>query len=67
MQLWEYRVYEHDLGGWGTKNNQKIEEDLNRAGKEGWEVVSAIPMIAVGATTQPVTKHIVLILKRPKG
>jgi len=49
MAMWEYKVVGH------TKN-KKLEEELNKLGKEGWEVVAG------GVGSWP---HSQFVLRRP--
>lgn len=40
----EYRVYTYNNQSY-MNNDETLERDLNRYGKEGWELVSALPVI----------------------
>lgn len=60
---WEYMTIAKDVQGWlGIKvNPAEIDEDLNRLGREGWELVSAFD------TSDGSTCHLVFVFKRPVG
>lgn len=58
---WEHKVLTYDLG-WKGYDYDKIEQDLNELGRQGWEALDTIsPSIGSAATT------IVVILKRARG
>ena len=52
MKKWEYKVLE-------TSPDLTRFEELNKLGKEGWELVAAIPKTEIG-----ITDSILFILKR---
>ncbi len=64
--MWEYHIYSYKQpsgmifrGAGGVPD--EVEPDLNKLGKDGWEVASAYPVtMAQGATNM-----VVIILKRP--
>jgi hypothetical protein len=60
-EQWEYKVLRYELG-WKGYDYDRIEQDLNELGREGWEAFDMIsPSIGSAATT------IVVILKRPRA
>ena len=62
MDKFEYRMFEFKRGGLGLvgASLNAINEDLNRLGADGWEVITANPMaVANGGTTS-----IIVILQR---
>ncbi len=54
-QRWQYTVIELKSGLWGLKN-QTIQDELNRLGQQGWELV----------TIQMIGMAIRAVLKRPQ-
>ena len=57
---WEHKVLTYDLG-WKGYDYDRIEQDLNELGRQGWEAIDTInPNIGSAATT------IVVILKRAR-
>jgi len=61
---WEYKTLNLDIQGWPIPEAQpkEIDLELNRAGREGWELVSALDTNAgSGASYQ-----LVAIFKRPR-
>lgn len=63
--MFEYKVINYVLKSGFTMNkfnSQAFEEELNKLGLEGWELVNAIPQ----AEGYGATKAITLFLKREK-
>jgi hypothetical protein len=62
MTKWEYYLYEVKVSGWtGKINIPEIDEELNRLGSEGWELVHSISPTAAGTASA-----LTIILKRQK-
>jgi hypothetical protein len=64
MARWEYRTLQIDQSFWlGKVDKQKLTNELNKLGAQGWELVTTIET-NIGHGT---TNEIVLFLKRPAG
>ena len=65
MGSWEYKLLSIKTKG-GVVRQMNFQEDLveqcNAAGREGWELVSTVPLIETRGRTQVVN----LIFKRPR-
>jgi len=58
---WEYRHLDVPTKGLlGVSLPQEFLDDLNRLGKEGWELVQALPL----ATGTGITERVIFVLKR---
>ena len=64
-RLWEYKSVKLKLRGFlgGRVDQDQLDQRLNEAGAEGWELVTGIAT----ALYQGRTKDTVLIFKRPKA
>ena len=52
MDKWEYKTLKFDGKGF-FKSKFEFEEELNKLGNEGWELVSMLsPVSAYGSTTE---------------
>ena len=60
MTSWEYRFEVLDLVS-DDKALDESTQELNRFGKDGWEVVSLIPKMGAGQS------WCIVLLKRPKA
>ncbi|WP_448501716.1 DUF4177 domain-containing protein [Sphingomonas sp.] len=71
---WEYRTISRSIHAktfseewkWndGGLEGSGLDEGLNRMGREGWELVSAIPRQEPGHSAGPTTRYIVFVFKR---
>lgn len=62
MDIWEYKVVSKKVEGWVNRSlPEDVVQELNDLGAEGWELVSATPVVA-GSSYQ--TSTVVLFLKR---
>ena len=50
MDKWEYKVLKVEKSFFGTKDKEDPAVRLNELGKEGWELVSVIPLESGGST-----------------
>ena len=52
MVSWEYKVFTIDKGFWSGKEKKNSDQLLNDLGRDGWELVSVVPLShAAGGTT----------------
>ena len=61
---WEYRTVMFDASGWllgGKLNGQQFNDQANRLGEEGWELVSVFDT----NFNQGGTRDVVAVFKRP--
>jgi hypothetical protein len=62
---WEYYTKKWYLSFFKQPKQQK--EEFDKLGKEGWELVSVVPVAEVAAfTSVPITKAIIAYFKRAK-
>ena len=65
MTKWEYYTKRYKLSFLNEPKKQK--EDFDELGKDGWELVSVVPIAEpVPFTTVPVTKAVIAYFKREK-
>ncbi|MEU6716365.1 DUF4177 domain-containing protein [Nonomuraea sp. NPDC046802] len=58
--LWENKILTYKLG-WKGFDYERIEDDLNEHGREGWEVVQTIiPSVGSGQSLE-----VAVVMKRP--
>lgn len=61
---WQYETY-----SWNSANVRGREdvliEDLNRYGREGWELVTSVPTKFRGSEVTEQTDQVIFVLKRP--
>ncbi|CAH0118655.1 MULTISPECIES: DUF4177 domain-containing protein [unclassified Paenibacillus] len=64
MEQWEYRTIKYETGGFfgGKVREDEFEEELNRHGREGWELVSCFDT----SIYQGQSKDIIVVFKRRK-
>lgn len=66
MSNWEYTVLFSEVKGWISKKpDPAMEEAMNELGRQGWELISCVPMS--GNTTTAwgaATSDFVLVFKR---
>ena len=65
MDKWEYKTVKLDTTTWigsGNIEETQLDDQMNRLGNEGWELVSALDTNATGG----ISKYIVTIFKRKK-
>jgi len=41
---WEYKVFKTEKSFWGGKDKTDIEKMLNDLGRDGWELISIVPL-----------------------
>ncbi|MDD5934015.1 MAG: DUF4177 domain-containing protein [Clostridiales bacterium] len=65
MEQWEYKTIYTDAKGFfgGKVNFSEFEEELNKLGAQGWELVSSVP----SAQSYGSTRWIISIFKRKRG
>lgn len=59
---WEYRTVKFKTGGWfgGKVDEQKFQDELNRHGYEGWELVSCFDT----SQAEGASRDIIAVFKR---
>jgi hypothetical protein len=69
MNKWEYKIEIIKSKEWFTRRldtiNPEIEQLFNNLGNDGWEFVSASPMVLIGGLDTS-TSHFILIFKRAR-
>jgi hypothetical protein len=65
MEQWEYRTLKYITGGFlgGKVDTEEFEEELNRHGIEGWELVSCFDT----NSTQGQSREVIIVFKRRKN
>ncbi|MBG9792769.1 hypothetical protein ABD76_09810 [Paenibacillus dendritiformis] len=65
MEQWEYKTLKIKTGGFmgGKVNEQELEEELNRLGLDGWELVSCFDT----SLGQGQSRDVIAVCKRRKG
>jgi len=51
MDSWEYKTIITDKSFWSGKDKIDIEKTLNNLGRNGWNLVSVIPISTTAGTT----------------
>jgi hypothetical protein len=51
MTSWEYKVFKTEKSFWSGKDKSDISSILDDFGRDGWELVSVVPLSAMGAGT----------------
>ena len=62
MTSWEYKVFETDKSFWGAKDKINIDNKLDELGRDGWELISVVPL----STTSGSTTGLQFFLKRKR-
>jgi len=62
MTSWEYKVFETGKSFWGAKDKTDIDKTLDELGKDGWELISVVPL----STTSGSTTGLQFFLKRKR-
>ncbi|MCC3374866.1 DUF4177 domain-containing protein [Cohnella sp. REN36] len=62
MERWQYQTLKYKTGGWmgGKVNEQEFQDELNRYGAEGWELVSCFDT----SISQGASRDIIVVFKR---
>lgn len=62
MQEWEYKTIRQEVTGFLSRklDNSELDNELNKAGAEGWELCKTVPILEAYGTT----KFILFIMKR---
>jgi hypothetical protein len=63
MTNWEYKVMKTDRSFWSGKDKTDHELFLNNLGREGWELISVIPLSQMGGGT---TTNLQFFFKRSR-
>ena len=51
MTSWEYKIMKTEKSFWSGKDRTDIEKLLTEIGRDGWELVSVIPLSQMGGGT----------------
>jgi len=51
MVSFEYKIITTDKSFWGGKDKTDVEPILNDLGRDGWELVSVVPLSSAGGGT----------------
>ena len=51
MTSWEYKVMKTDKSIWSGKDKADPEQFLSDLGRDGWELVSVVPLSEMGGVT----------------
>ncbi|UCF13559.1 MAG: DUF4177 domain-containing protein [Thermoplasmatales archaeon] len=51
MVSWEYKVFETDKSFWGAKDKIDIDNTLDELGRDGWELISVVPLSTTSGST----------------
>ena len=64
MTRWEYRTLKFEPGGWsgGKVDCLELQDHLNEAGAQGWEITGVIET----TIHEGRTREVVILMKRPK-
>jgi hypothetical protein len=50
MTSWEYKIIKTEKSIWSGKDKSDTEKELADLGRDGWEIVSVIPLTQGGTT-----------------
>jgi hypothetical protein len=62
MEKWEYKTIKHHTGGFlgGNVETEEFDQELNRHGMEGWELVSCFDT----SMSQGQSRDVIVVFKR---
>jgi hypothetical protein len=63
MNSWEYKVMKTDRTFWSGRDKKDPEVFLNELGRDGWELVSVVPLSQMGGGT---TTNLQFFFKRKR-
>ena len=63
MVSWEYKVFTIGKGFWSGKEKKNSEQLLDELGRDGWELISVVPLSQMGGGT---TTNLQFFFKRKR-
>ncbi|MFE3846153.1 DUF4177 domain-containing protein [Thermoplasmatota archaeon] len=63
MTSWEYKIMETDKSFWSGKDKIDTDQVLSDLGRDGWELVSVVPLSQMGGGT---TTNLKFFFKRKR-